>query len=263
MDLIIKKSSYLISLLLFSIQPVFAFDHGHTIYNELLNNIVINRGPQTDVNYELLNKDPSSLNRYIGQVESVSENDYKKWSSDQQLAFLINAYNALTLKLINMHYPGIDSIRNLGGLIFSSPWDIKFFTIFGQDATLDYIEHEIIRKDFEEPRIHFAVNCASRGCPPLLAEAYIADKLDQQLDYVTKQFLRDPERNRFNAEKTRLELSSILKWYKHDFEKAAGSVEKFIAPYITDDPDTRTLISNRAASIKYLDYDWALNAIRK
>ena len=258
-----KLLSLVLAVLFFYIQPAYAFDHNHTIYNELLQNIVVIQGHQTDVNYEKLSKDPESLNLYISHIESVSKKDYKSWSNEQQLAFLINAYNALTLKLIVMHYPEIGSIRELGGLIFSSPWDIKFFTLFGEDSYLDYIEHEIIRKDFNEPRIHFAVNCASRGCPPLLIEAYLANKLDQQLEYATKQFISDPERNRFIAEKTRLELSSIFNWYKHDFEKAAGSLEKFIAPYITDEPEINTLIVNRAASIKYLDYDWSLNDTRK
>lgn len=261
----VKLSWQKIYLLIVFCFPVhaFSFDHQHTAFNQLLNEIVIPRGPQTVVDYALLKNSESRLDAYLSKLEVVTKQEYQSWSKDQQLAFLINAYNAFTLKLIVMNYPEINSIRDLGGLIFSSPWDIKFFTLLGEDSYLDYIEHEIIRKDFNEPRIHFAVNCASRGCPPLLIEAYLANKLDQQLEYATKQFINDPERNRFNAEKTRLELSSIFKWYKHDFEKAAGSLEKFIAPYITDDPEINTLIVYRAASIKYLDYDWSLNDIRK
>lgn len=240
-------------------QSAQAFDHNHSVYNELLSEVVIPRGHQTDIDYALLKQQQTRLDNYLAELEAVTLEEYQSWDESQQLAFLINSYNAFTLKLIVMHYPEITSIRDLGGLIFSTPWDKKFFTLFGEKSTLDYIEHEVIRKDFAEPRIHFAVNCASRGCPPLQPEAYLAEKLDQQLEQATIKFIQDPERNRFIKEKNRLEISSIFNWYKPDFEKAAGTLEKYIAPYITDDSEIHILIVNRAASIKYLDYDWSLN----
>jgi len=241
------------------------FDHDHGIYDQLLKEIVVSHGHQTDVDYRELNQNPAPLNRYIREIESVRKDNFDNWNRDQKLAFLINAYNALTLKLIDQHYPGIDSILDLGGLIFSSPWDREFFTLFGKPATLNFIEHELIRENFNEPRIHFAVNCASLGCPPLQPDAYVADRLDQQLEYATRQFLSDPERNRYNTDTKKLELSSIFTWYKEDFIKPAGSVAEYVAPYITDDPEIRKQIKSRASGIssinfiEYLDYDWSLN----
>ena len=237
----------------------YAFDHRHAAFDQLLQQVVVPHGPQTDVDYALLKTKVADLDAYLEVLQEVTADEYHAWDPSQQLAFLINAYNAFTLKLIVMHYPEIDSIRDLGGLIFSSPWDIEFFQLLGKPATLDIVEHDLIRKNFAEPRIHFAVNCASRGCPPLQTTAYTAEKLDAQLEHATRQFLRDPERNRYVPGKKRLELSSIFNWYKPDFEQAAGSIEKYVAPYITDDPETRTLISNHGASRSFLDYDWALN----
>ena len=248
-------------LLLFFIFPVTApaFDHGHSGYDQLLKEVVITRGAQSDVDYALLKVQQGRLDNYLASLEAVTGQEFQSWNNHQQLAFLINTYNAFTLKLIIINYPGISSIRDLGGLVFSTPWEKKFFTLFGRETSLDYLEHKIIRKDFDEPRIHFAVNCASRGCPPLQPAAYKAEKLDQQLEQVTRQFLTDQDRNRYDRDRKILEISSIFKWYKPDFEKASGTVENFIAPYITDDPEIRTLIENRVARIRYLEYDWSLN----
>lgn len=247
------------------INPAFAFDHGHTLYDELLDEVVIPHKHQTSVDYTRLKANPEKLNRYINEIKSVTKSGFDSWNAKQQLAFLINVYNALTLKLIIDHYPGISSIRDLGGLIFSSPWDRKFFRLFGKDTSLDYVEHELIRKNYNEPRIHFAVNCASRSCPPLMKDAYIADKLEQQLENATLLFLTDPERNRFDPEKKILELSSIFKWYKQDFISAAGSVQLFVAPYITGDPEASKLQKSGSEHkfstihVRFLDYDWSLN----
>ncbi|HIF52015.1 MAG TPA: DUF547 domain-containing protein, partial [Thiotrichaceae bacterium] len=189
----------------------------------------------------------------------------------------INAYNAFTLKLILNNYPEIESIRDLGGLIFSSPWDKKFFTLFAEKTSLGYIEHDVLRKNYDEPRVHFAVNCASKGCPALQKHAFVADKLDEQLEKATIQFMRDSERNRFDKDKKLLEISSIFNWFTGDFTKQ-GSLTDFIAIYISDDPDVRKLledkpnrnqsgginkaVSDNAISITYLDYDWSLNSYK-
>ena len=254
-----KNKKYFFLLLFIFPVSLPAFDHDHSEYDQLLSEVVITRDVQTDVDYARLKFQQDRLDDYLTSLEAVTAQEYQSWNKDQQLAFLINAYNAFTLKLIVMNYPGISSIRDLGGLIFSSPWERKFFTLFGNESSLDYIEHKIIRKDFDEPRIHFAVNCASRGCPPLQPEAFSSGKLEQQLEQATRQFLKDRERNRYDKDRKILEISSIFKWYKADFEKASGTIEKFIAPYITDDPEIRTLIENRAAGVKYLEYDWSLN----
>ncbi len=263
--------SYLCRCLLvigFGIQSVFAFDHSHAEFNQLLQRVVVEHGHQTSVDYSTLAANPNQLLAYIKQIEAVSEAEFNQWNDNQRLAFLINTYNALTLKLIIDNYPEIDSIRDLGGLIFSSPWDRKFFTLFGEPANLDYVEHDLIRDNFNEPRIHFAVNCASRGCPPLIKQAYVADTLNDQLEHATRLFLTDPERNRFDRKKQQLELSSIFNWYRKDFDTAAGSVEAWVAPYITDNAELqKQLKSSKQGSftrvrVRFLDYDWALNDIR-
>jgi Protein of unknown function, DUF547 len=252
----------------------YAFDHSHSEFDELLNTVVIEKGPQTAVDYDYLKANPKTLDDYLGKLEGVSKNEFEAWNKNQQMAFLINAYNAFTLKLILNNYPKIKSIRDLGGLIISSPWDKKFFTLFGKKASLGFIEHDLLRENYNEPRIHFAVNCASKGCPALQKSAFIANKLDEQLHKVTIQFMRDPERNRYNAEKKRIEISSIFKWFSGDFTKS-GSLQNFIAPYITNDSEIQKLLkdapnSNNSSGIqrslgqskigiKYLDYDWSLN----
>ena len=255
--------------------PTYAFDHSHSEFSKLLNIVVFEKGPQTSVDYDYLKNNPKPLDDYLASLESVDKKDFEAWDTNQQMAFLINAYNAFTLKLILNNYPGIESIRDLGGLIFSSPWDKKFFTLFGKKTSLGYIEHDVLRVDYNEPRIHFAVNCASKGCPALQKNAFIAEKLDQQLENATIQFMRDPERNRYNAEKNRVEISSIFKWFRGDFTKS-GSLQNYIAPYISDDPKIQKLLRDAPNSgnntsgiqqslgqskvgVKYLDYDWSLN----
>ena len=262
-------------LLLLLSSQTYAFDHSHQTLDKLLDTIVTEKGPQSFVDYDYLKAQPETLNNYLAQLEAVSKNDFDNWDKNQQLAFLINAYNAFTLKLILNNYPGIESIRDLGGLIISSPWKKKFFTLFGKKASLDYIEHDVLREEYNEPRIHFAVNCASIGCPALQKRAYIASQLDEQLEKATIQFMRDPERNRFDKNKKLLEISSIFNWFTGDFTKQ-GSLKNFIAPYISNDPEIRKLledndgnsqqsgginkiVNDNAISIIYLDYDWSLN----
>lgn len=256
-----KTSVYSLLLILSLVvvpAPVLAFDHNYQDYDRLLQNIVVPKGMQTVVKYSELKSDPGTLDRFVSSIEAVSRSEYDSWTKEQQLAFLINAYNALTLKLVVMHYPGIDSIKDIGGF-FSGPWKQKFFKLFGEDSYLDHIEHDLIRKNFNEPRIHFAVNCASRGCPALQPEAYIADRLDKQLEHAARSFLMDDERNRYDKDKDLLEISPIFKWYHEDFERAAGSIQAFIAPFMTDDAGLRDHIAGDKPAIRYQDYDWNLN----
>lgn len=262
----------LLFILLFCLSfPSFSFDLSHSAFDTILNNAVIEKGAQTAVDYDFLYNNPDPLNHYLATLEAVSENEFDSWNKNDQMAFLINAYNAFTLKLILNNYPDIKSIRDLGGFFFNSPWDIEFFSLLGEKTNLDHIEHGILRKKYNDPRIHFAVNCASKGCPALQKKAFVGDILDEQLQSATKQFLRDPERNRFIKEKKRLEISSIFKWFSGDFTKK-GSVQNFIAPYISDDPEVQEYLKDKAGTggiggtlnknsiyIKYLEYDWSLN----
>lgn len=252
------RSIQFLFLLIFSL-PVFAFDHEHTDFSKLLNSGVIEKGSQTAVDYDYFKRNVNALTQYLTKLESVSQQDFKNWNENQQLAFLINAYNAFTIKLIVDNYPGIDSIRDLGGF-FSSPWDKEFFTLFGNKTNLDHIEHGMLREEYNEPRIHFAINCASRSCPALQNTAFIATSLNEQLENAAFQFIRDPAHNRFNENKKRLEVSSIFKWFKEDFTKS-GSLKEYIVPYFTDDSNLQAALQEKNIKIIFLDYDWSLNKI--
>jgi hypothetical protein len=245
----------------FLIQPALGFNHGHAKFDDILKAVVTVDGPKSQVRYASLKENPQILNQYVREIEGVTLTQFKQWSESQQIAFLINAYNALTIKLILSEYPDLSSIKDLGGF-FSGPWKVEFFKLFGKKRHLDYIEHGLLRKQYNEPRIHFALVCASIGCPALRADAFVPEHLNSQLNDAMKRFLRDKDRNYFNPKTDTLEISSIFKWFKGDFVKTAGSVEAFIAPWITDDIHLRLRMRNQEIYINYLDYDWNLNDVK-
>ena len=219
-------------------------DHG--IYAELLS-MYVHKGV---VDYAGFKKDEIKLDRYLKIFEFT---DIPKLSRDDQMAFYINAYNAWTIKLILSGYPGVESIKDLGGF-FSSPWKKEFVQINGEKVTLDHIEHDILRPTFKDPRVHFAVNCASKGCPPLIAEPYDGSRLDEQLDRSAREFINDPEKNHLAGDK--LYVSKIFKWFAEDFN---NDVIGFFIQY-ADDPLKKQLQARKdKIKIKYLDYDWSLN----
>jgi Protein of unknown function, DUF547 len=244
------------------------FDQSHKAFDDLLKKHVtyIANGNASQVSYKGLAQDRTALKSYLDSISSVPEGTYKSWNKNQQLAFLINAYNAYTIELILTKYPNLKSIRELGGT-FSKPWSIKFIKLFGKDVTLDNIEHDMIRADgvFNDPRIHVAVVCASIGCPMLRNDVFTADKLDAQLDDGMKRFLSDKSRNRYNAETKKLEVSKIFDWYKKDFvkgHKGFASLEATLGKYadqLADDAAARAEIKAGKVAITYLDYDWNLN----
>jgi hypothetical protein len=235
------------------------FDHDHSVWNGLLQTYVVDHGAYSEVRYRQIKQSASTtLDEYLHSLSAVSKSQFDGWSQAQRLAFLINAYNAFTVKLIVDHYP-LDSIKDLGGF-FRSPWKIEFFTLFGEKTYLDHIEHDLIRgRNYHEPRIHFALVCASVGCPKLQNRAYTAQRLESMLESASDTFLRDTSRNRYDAADNTLYLSSIFKWYGKDFAAKAGSVEQFVAPYISDDPTVQHRIRSRDVDVEYLDYDWSLN----
>ncbi len=236
------------------------FDHSHSVWASVLKKIVSAKGPTTQVNYKSLKAEPAELLKYLQTLEGVSQAEYDVFTESQKLAFLINAYNAFTVKLIVDHYP-VKSIKDIGS-VFSSPWKKKFFKLLGQKRHLDNIEHDLIRKNFNEPRIHFSVVCASVGCPALRAEPFVAARLEAQLESATHDFLSDSSRNRYLADSKTLEISSIFDWYGGDFTKKFGSLEGFLAERITDDESQRKLIREKRAKIRFLDYDWSLNELK-
>lgn len=231
------------------------FDHSHAAWTEVLTRHVANDGGITVVDYAAIQADASGLDRYVALVTRVTPGRFETWTEPQRLAFLINAYNALTVTLIVDNYP-VTSIKDLGGW-FSSPWKKRFFTLLGKERHLDDIEHGIIRAQFDEPRIHFAVNCAALGCPPLRAEAYVASRLEAQLEDNTRAFLRDVRRNRY--EDGTLWLSELLNWYARDFTRHDSSLKSFVAARLTDDPAEAAIMAGSKTRVRFLDYDWTLN----
>jgi hypothetical protein len=241
-----------------------AFDHGS--WDALLKQHVvsISDGQSTQVDYAGFARDRAKLKAYLSSLGAVPRSSFDTWPKPERLAFLINAYNAWTIEYILTKYPALESIKDLGSL-FQSPWKKKFIPLLGQTMALDDIEHGTIRaaNDYAEPRIHFAVNCASIGCPALRNEAFTAERLSQQLDDSARDFLSDRSRNRFSNGK--LELSSIFKWYREDFERGwAGykSLFQFLGDYSAalglSDADKQKL-NAKAIPVSFMDYDWRLN----
>ncbi len=248
------KLTTLISLILISVASA-NFDHGHKEWTTLLKETVVLKGKQGLVNYKKVIAKKTLLDSYLLKLSNVKEDEFNKWSSNKRLSFLINAYNAFTFKLIIDNYP-TKSIRKI-----RRPWKKRFFKLFGKDTHLDNIEHDIIRKKYNEPRIHFAVVCASIGCPSILPVAFTFDKLDKQLENATKNFLSDTNKNRYNKDKKRWELSKIFKWYGKDF-KEYGDLRNYVAKYIITDSKERNRVLIEDYSIDYLDYDWSLNELK-
>ncbi len=240
----------------------------HSTWDDLLQKHVsmISQGQASQVDYHAFLENRQTLHKYLSQLSAVSHNEFAAWDKSERLAFLINAYNAYTVELILSRYPKLDSIKDLGSLL-RSPWKKKFVPLLGETLSLDNIEHDIIRQPgvYNEPRIHFAVNCASIGCPALLNEAFAGEKLDQQLDVVTHAFLADRTRNRYNTKTGRLEVSKIFDWYDKDFERGWGgwhSLSQFFAHYadsLTDTPQAKQTVVAGGLKIRYLSYDWKLN----
>jgi Protein of unknown function, DUF547 len=221
-------------------------------------------GHATQVDYAGFARDRAKLKAYLSSLGAVPRSTFDAWPKPERLAFLINAYNAWTVEYILTKYPDLKSIKDLGSLL-QSPWKKKFIPLLGQTMALDDIEHGTIRaaNDYAEPRIHFAVNCASIGCPALRTEAFTAERLSEQLDDSARDFLSDRSRNRFSNGK--LELSSIFKWYREDFERGwAGykSLFQFLGDYSSalglSDADKQKL-NAKSLPVSFLDYDWRLN----
>lgn len=246
-----------------------SFDHEHAHFSALLAEHVAwnSKGTTTTVDYAGLRRERSDLGAYLESLSAVEMRTYSTWSREQRLAFLINAYNAWTLALIVDADPEPASIRDLGSWL-RSPWKRRFFRLLGEQRSLDDIEHGLIRgaPDYDEPRIHFAVNCASISCPALRDEAYTAESLTAQLDDQTRRFLRDRTRNRFDAPSRTLHLSSIFKWYGKDFERphrGGNSLLDFLDSY-ADELGLGTVeqpaLREGELRITFLPYDWSLNA---
>ncbi len=188
--------------------------------------------------------------RFDALVQQVANTDIGDMSNDAKLVFYINAYNILAASGI-LDGSSPDSL--LGRYVY---FKRDTYTVAGDRISLYALEHERIRP-LGEPRIHFAIVCASKSCPVLQSRAYRLESLEAQLDDAAREFINDVRRNRFDVDARRAELSSIFKWFEEDFIDAAGTLQAYLAPYV--DGETAALLGDGAFSVQYLDYDWTLN----
>lgn len=254
------------------------FDHEHKAWASLLKKHValIDGGKASQVRYDGFAKDRGDLKNYLATLSKVTQAEFNAWNKPQQMAFLINAYNAFTVEKILTRHPNIKSIWDFGK-VFGNPFKDKFFTLFGREFTLDGIEHDTLRKPgaYDEPRVHFAVNCASVGCPMLREEPFVAARLDAQLEEQTRRFLSDRSRNRYSAQDNALEVSEIFKWFSVDWTSsyrgfdgktaAITSREQWFGRYaalLTGNAEQQKILRDGKAAIRHLDYDWTLNNVR-
>ena len=253
-----------------------SFDHSYATYNSLLNRYVKN----ARVNYEGFINSIAKFETFLRTLGSVDENVFESWTEEQRLAFWINAYNAFTIKAIIDHYPIKRSFTLVG--IFYAPsdsilqikgvWTKLQFRALGNMVTLDEIEHQILRKKFNEPRIHMAINCASISCPDLRNEAYTPEKLEEQLADASINFVNNPDKGVYvNEQSGKVKLSKIFKWFGDDFINNYGSkklfnnyslkenaVLNFTSEYIESE-EVKEYLMNNKLKIGYLGYDWHLN----
>ena len=209
----------------------------HSLWTNLLQKHVSNEG---NVNYKGFKTDRSSLQNYIKHLSDNMPDE--RWSKNETLAYWINAYNALTVDLILRHYP-IKSIKDI-----KKPWDQRYWKLGNKWHNLNEIEHQILRK-MNDPRIHFAIVCASFSCPKLENTAYESANLDTQLTHATKTFINDPKRNTVTP--NNLEISKIFSWFSKDFG-GSGNIINYINKYAD------ISIPNNTTK-RYKTYDWALN----
>lgn len=244
------------SIAVFAVAAVSAqtFDHSYAAYGELLKRHV----RHVRVDYKSLAADKAKLDAVVSAFGQVSSDTESRWTREERLAFWINAYNVFTLDAIVARYPikgrffstqPRNSIRQIDGIWTKLTWKAA-----GRDITLDGIEHGIIRKDFREPLIHFAVNCASISCPPLRDEPYVASRLRAQLEDSARRYLASREGARVDGRTLR--VSSIFKWYGEDF---AQGVRRHLQEY--GPPDVLKLAADNDAGLAYLPYDWRLNDV--
>lgn len=238
--------------LLFRPNAAAEYDQTHAGFARVLSAHVTDAG----VAYAGLKESPGELDAYLAQIAAVDPAEFATWDRSDRLALLVNLYNAETLRLIRNEYP-VKSIRSLGTLP-GAAWRRLVVRFGGQIMSLSHLENEVIRKEYGEPRIHFALVCAARGCPPLRTEPYVGARLTKQLDDQARRFLATSEKNRFDATTGALWLSPIFKWYEPDFTGAAGSLKAYVIPFLAPD-SAQALAGTPSVKIRFTNYDWGLN----
>lgn len=238
--------------------PLLADTFDHSAWDALVKKNVV----KGMVDYDAMAKDPS----FAAYLAALAKADMTKLDPKEKLALWMNAYNAYTIQLINSHKER-ESIRNInksGPIKGHGPWREKLATVGGQAYHLDNIEHDVIRKEFKEPRIHFALVCAAMGCPPLRSEAYVAAKLDQQLDEQAKEFLLDsPTKNRVDVAKKVYYASPVFsKYYREDFGNTDAAISQWMARFYPEGAE-KALLASGKVKLEETDYDWTLNSQEK
>jgi hypothetical protein len=250
------------------------YEFTHQSYDSLLHKYVNDQGL---VNYRDIKSNPDLLQEYLRQLTRLDASEFESWNKHQKMAFWINAYNAITIAGILENYPieygnlisrarfPKNSIRQIGGF-----WDKVFIQVMNQDITLNEIEHEILRKKYQDPRIHAVLVCAAIGCPLLENRAFYPETLDARLDEANRDFINNPDKVKLDKKNNVLYLSSIMDWYKEDYPAISGDDEllqhysqeirgviEFVIKYISN--DKKEFILANYPKIKFLDYDWILN----
>lgn len=231
----------------------------HQLFTDILQNYVVNGL----VDYKNLKND-NRLDKYLS---TLTNTDPDKLNGDEKLAFWINAYNAFTLQIVTANYP-IESITDLntGGKIIAyllgdTVWDKEFITINNKKYSLNDIEHKILRK-MNEPRIHFAIVCASISCPELLNEAFESKTLEKQLELQTINFINDDSRNDFDLKKRQANISEIFNWFDDDFGDSDENVLMFISKYVPENTSLDIKSNVTEWNTSYNDYNWNLNELK-
>lgn len=275
-----EKKNKLLGFIMILLSLLLYYNRGHaesifhyTSYSKVLKTYV---DPNGMMNYKLLKKQRNILDQFARQLNNLKEQEYKNWTHNKKIAFWINAYNGLTLQLIINHYPiessffksihlPENSIRQISGA-----WDEITFPVMGKPITLDFIEHKILRKQFNEPRIHMALVCAAMSCPPLRNEPYTEQNLDYQLNDQTKKFMANKTKFKINHNDQEIYLSKIFKWFGKDFiptyynknnfpdyDKEENAVLNFLGSFLSQKDNNK--IGKSEYHINYMSYDWSLN----
>jgi len=244
-----------------SVQICLGNEDIHKGFDDLLKKYVKNGR----VDYAAFRGQHKELEQYVQKLAGVTQDEFEHWKWQDRMAFYLNVYNALTIKYVLEAYP-VSSIKKIPGV-----WKKKEYPVHGVKMTLDHIEHQILRREFSEPKIHFGLICAAKGCPEISSEAFVGSTLEKQLEKLTRKFILDTQKNRVDVEKKTVYFSKIFSWFGADFgvkqtppkslitkhgEELAG-VLSFISNFVlAGDSD---FLLNQDYKVKFLDYDWSLN----
>lgn len=243
----------ILALLIFYIST--SFSQTHKMFSDILSDHVRNGL----VNYQRLQSD-SRLNNYLHSLSTTNPSNLEK---TDELVFWINAYNAFTLKVVLDNYPlkSITEIKTSSDKV-KTVWDEEFISINDKKYSLNDIEHKILREKFKEPRIHFAIVCASLSCPELLNESFESENIKEKLNQQASRFLSDKSRNDFNLQTRTAYLSKLFDWYKTDFGKNDEEVLLYLSNFLSDEIKKDIIKNSGSWTISYKNYDWSLNEIK-